>query len=547
MKARDLDLADLMQFREGRVSFHGRRLILHDLHALGQFRRDLIEMMGSDQARRILTRKGFFWGQNDAAAMQSLYAWDSVEEWLKAGPMLVRIAGLSEGEMQIRRLELPAGAIELELVWQNSSEVEQHRNEFGRAEQPVCWALVGYASGYASYCLQRSIYFVETRCQATGAPDCAAVGKDLASWGGEIEPHIAFFHATDIKRRVQELTEQLERQQEELERQREALHAQQEAPSLSPVAVRSPAFQKTLRLAARVAKFDTTVLITGETGTGKEVVARYLHQCSPRAARPLLAVNCSAMPETLLESELFGHCAGAFTGATKNRLGLFEEARGGTVLLDEIGDVPPAMQVKLLRVLQEREVRRVGESHSRPVDVRVISATNQNLEKLVAEGRFREDLFFRLHVVHLRLPPLRERRDDILPLARHFLKRFAERLKVPVPRLAPGCIDVLTRYHWPGNVRELENVLEHAVVMCADGVIGVDALPLGETVRPANVPGIGMARPLEEVAREHIEGVLQLTGGNRSEAARILKIGEATLYRRLQRMAPPETSRQDPA
>jgi DNA-binding NtrC family response regulator/predicted hydrocarbon binding protein len=537
VKASDLNLAELMQFSEGRVAFHGRRLILHDLHALGQFRRDLIEMMGHEQAQRILTRKGYFWGQSDAAALQQLFEWDNAEEWLKAGQMLSRIAGLCESELRVRQLDSASGAVDLEVIWRNSSEVEQHLKEFGRSEYPICWVLAGYASGYASYCLGRSVYYIETHCQANGAPCCVAIGKDLASWGKQIEPHLAFFHAADIQRRVRDLTDQLERQQIELTRQRAELEKETNVPVLSPVVVRSAAFRRTLELANRVAKFDTTVLISGETGAGKEVVARYIHQASPRAHRPMLAINCSAMPETLLESELFGHRAGAFTGATRNQLGLFEEANGGTVFLDEIGDVPPAMQVKLLRVLQEREVRRVGESYSRPVDVRVISATNQDLESQVAEGRFREDLFFRLHVVHLRIPPLRERREDILPLARHFLKRFAERLKLSELRLAPDCVDALTRYPWPGNVRELENTLEHAVVMCSEGIITADLLPLSDPGRVAERHGITAARSLASVEREHIKAVLQLTGGNRGETARILEIGEATLYRRLRQMS----------
>lgn len=536
MKATDLNLAELMQFREGRVAFHGRRLILHDLHALGQFRRDLIEMVGGEHAQRILTRKGFFWGQSDAAAMRQLFQWDSPQEWLKAGQMLSRIAGLCEGELRIRHLDLEVGTVDLEVVWRNSSEVEQHLNEFGRSAYPVCWVLVGYASGYASYCLGRSVYFVETHCQVDGAPGCVAVGKDPVSWGKEIEPHLAFFQAADIQRRVGELTAQIERQEQELARQRASLEVQTPPPGISPVEVRSPAFRRTLELAARVARFDTTVLITGETGTGKEVLARYIHQCSPRAARPMLAINCSAMPEPLLESELFGHRAGAFTGATRTQLGLFETAHEGTVFLDEIGDISPAMQVKLLRVLQEREVRRVGESHARPVDVRVISATNQDLERLVAQGRFREDLYFRLHVVHLRLPPLRERREDILPLARYFLARFRQRLKLPELRLAPSGVDALTSHAWPGNVRELENALEHATVMCPDGVVTGELLPLRRATGKRQSAGSPLRRSLEEIELDHIQAVLEATHGNRVEAARILGIGEATLYRRLRRL-----------
>ncbi len=545
MKAKDLNLAELMQFTQGRVELHGRRMILHDLQSLGQFRRDLIEMMGLEQAQRILTRKGFFWGQTDAATMQRLYQWDDTEEWLKAGTMLTRLTGLCEGKMHIRTLDLASGRVDLEMVWRNSSEFEQHLSELGPAPEPICWALVGYASGYASYCVGRSVYFLETQCQATGAACCVTLGKDLASWGPEIQPYLSFFHAADIQKRVRELTEQIEKQQRELERNRRELAGAKRAPEITPVEVRSPAFQKTLELAARVAKFDTTVLVTGETGAGKEVIARYLHQCSPRAGKPMLAINCSAMPETLLESELFGHRAGAFTGATRNHLGLFEEADGGTVFLDEIGDISAAMQVKLLRVLQEREVKRIGESHARAIDVRVISATNQHLERLVAEGRFREDLFYRLNVVQIEIPPLRDRREDILPLARHFLKRCALRLKLPDLRLAPACVDVLLQHPWPGNVRQLENVIEQAAVLCPGGVITPEHLPLArDRGRIESGEGATSAyRSLEDVELDHIRRVLELTGGNRTETAKILQIGEATLYRKLRQIEQRERGR----
>jgi two-component system, NtrC family, response regulator HydG len=536
LKAADLNLAELMEFANGRVSFHGRRLILHDLHALGQFRRDLIEMVGEEQAHRILTRKGFFWGQSDAAAMERLYRWDNKEEWIKAAAMLSRITGLSEAEMQLRHLDTDTGRIEVEAVWRNSSEVEQHLNEMGRSSYPICWVLVGYASGYVSFCLGRPVYFVETQCQAADGVCCLAVGKDAESWGVGFESHLSFFHAADIKQRVQDLTEELARKEKELERQKRELERKTRVAGSPWVEARSPAYQRTLELASRVAKFDTTVLITGETGSGKEVLARYLHRYSSRADRPMLAINCSALPENLLESELFGHRAGAFTGATQNHAGLFEAAGGGTVFLDEIGDVSPAMQVKLLRVLQEREVKRVGESQTRPVDVRVISATNQDLERLVAEGKFREDLFFRLHVVHIRVPALRDRRDDILPLARQFLKDIGRRLKLPALRLDPACVDVLTHHSWPGNVRELQNALEHAAVMCHGHVLTPDLLPLRDVAARAQPLTDPRTQSLHELELEHIRRVLESTQGNRTQAAKILGIGEATLYRKLRNL-----------
>jgi DNA-binding NtrC family response regulator/predicted hydrocarbon binding protein len=536
MKAADLNLAELVEFSQGRVALHGRRLILHDVQALGLFRKDLIEMLGDEQAQRILTRKGYFWGQTDAAMMQHMFHWDSPQEWLKAAEMLLKIDGWAEAEMQIRHLDVALGKIEIEMLWRNSTEVEQHITILGRSPYPICWALVGYASGYATYCLGKPVYFVEMQCQAAGSPCCIGRGKDQESWGPEIEPYLSFFQAADLQKKVLELSDQINRQQDELVRHRQELAAQASQPGLMPVEVRSPVFLRTLELATRVSKFDTTVLITGETGSGKEILARYIHQNSSRANRPMLAINCSALPETLLESELFGFRAGAFTGATRNHAGLFEEASGGTLFLDEIGDITPAMQVKLLRVLQEREIRRVGESHSRPVDVRVISATNQNLEKLVAEGRFREDLFYRLHVVNIRIPPLRERRDDILPLARYFLKNCSSRLHLQDLRMAPACVDLLLNYPWPGNVRELENAIEHAAVMCGGKVIAPDILPIAKTQAAVEVRSASPYRSLAEIETDHIRQVLKLTGGNRSETARILKIGEATLYRKLKQM-----------
>lgn len=541
VKADDLNLAELMEFRDGHVSFHGRRLILHDLQALGQFRRDLIEMMGIEQAQRIQTRKGFFWGQSDAAAMQRLFQWDSPEEWLRAGVTLGRIAGLWEASLVIKQLDLERGRVDLRMTWRNSAEVAQHLAELGQASAPVCWALAGYASGYASYVLGKSVYFMETQCEAAGAAACEVIGKDIESWGPEAEPRLSCFHAADIRRRVSELEAEIERQQRELARQRREIEHQ---PLVGAVAIeaRSIEFKRTLELAARVAKFDTTVLITGETGSGKEVLARYLHESSPRSTQPWLAINCSALPENLLESELFGHRAGAFTGAARAHSGLFEEANGGTLFLDEIGDVSPAMQVKLLRVLQEREVRRVGESKSRRVNVRVISATNQDLPALINQGRFREDLYYRLNVVHIRVPPLRERRDDILPLARRILATCAERLGLARLRLAPACVDALLHHPWPGNVRELENALEHAAVMSGDGTITPELLPL--VARPVST-GSGVISPertLAEVERAHIQAILECTGGNRAQAARILGIGEATLYRHLREHAPERLS-----
>jgi DNA-binding NtrC family response regulator len=304
------------------------------------------------------------------------------------------------------------------------------------------------------------------------------------------------------------------------------------AKAFPSLVARSPAMARLIELALRVARVDSTVLISGESGTGKERVARLVHAASVRSLGPFLAVNCGAIPETLLESELFGHARGAFTGALQDRPGLFEAANGGTLLLDEVGDVSPAMQVKLLRVLQEREVRRVGESASRPIDVRLLAATNRDLAREMAQGRFRMDLFYRLHVVELAVPPLRERREDILPLARVLLVEAAARLGRPVAAISEPAARQLLRYPWPGNVRELENAMERAVILARGSRAEPEDLP-GEVQLTAPAPAAAAVKPLAEVERECILAALAGNAGNQARTARQLGIGISTLYRKL--------------
>ena len=294
---------------------------------------------------------------------------------------------------------------------------------------------------------------------------------------------------------------------------------------------RSPAMRHLLDLALRVARVNSTVLVSGESGTGKERVARLVHQASARAAGPFIAVNCGAITESLLESELFGHARGAFTGAQQERLGLFEAANGGTLLLDEVGEIPMSMQVRLLRVLQEREVRRVGESASRPIDVRILAATNQDLQREIAEGRFRKDLYYRLHVVELAVPPLRQRREDILPLARHLLAAAAARLERTAPGLSARTEEQLLRHAWPGNVRELENAMERAVALAREGRTDLEDLP--GAIRQPPAPPLAPVRSLWAVEKDHILAVLDLNAGNQTRTAEQLGIGSATLYRKL--------------
>ena len=292
--------------------------------------------------------------------------------------------------------------------------------------------------------------------------------------------------------------------------------------------------QDVLDLVERVAPTDATLLIQGESGTGKEVIAKAVHHASARATRPFVAVNCGAVPETLLESELFGYVRGAFTGATVNKIGLFEEATGGTLFLDEIAEMPPALQVKLLRVLQSGEVRRLGATQTATIDVRVVAATHGDLAAMISQGTFREDLFYRLNVIQISLPPLRDRREDIPALAEHFLARSAGKLGREL-RLSAEAVERLLRYPWPGNVRELENAIERAAILARGATVDATDLPphVAAGVQLGPSPTLPRQITLAEMERIHILQTLERFGRNHSGAAEALGIGRTTLWRKL--------------
>jgi two-component system response regulator HydG len=319
------------------------------------------------------------------------------------------------------------------------------------------------------------------------------------------------------------------------------------APGVGGLVGDAPAFRAVLETLRQAAPTSATVLLFGESGTGKELAARLVHDLSPRAAGPFVPINCAAIPEGLLESELFGHEKGAFTGASARKEGRFERANGGTLLLDEVGEMPPAVQVKLLRFLQDGVLERVGGTESIRVDVRVVAATNKDLAAEARAGRFREDLFYRLDVVSVRLPPLRERREDVLALASFFLRRTAERLPKQVTGFTPAAAAALERYPWPGNVRELQHAVERAVILGRGETLDVPDLP--EAIRgaaaspaePGQAPGaaagivIPLGTPMDEVERLVIRRTLEQTRGDKNLAAQILGIAARTIYRKLDR------------
>ena len=331
------------------------------------------------------------------------FPWDSEDDWRAAGARLHTIQGLVRAE--VTRASLSPAAPGAEGIWHDSYEAEQHLLHLGQADEPVCWTLVGFASGYMSCVYGKEVIAIEDRCRGKGDAVCRAVVRSKEEWGPELATHLPFYQKACLDSALTQLTDTSRSKNNSSDPVARCDRSISTTPS--GLVGSSPAMVRTLDLARRVAQVDSTVLITGESGAGKERLARFIHDESARTAGPFLAINCAAVPETLLESELFGHARGSFTGASQDRAGLFEAANGGTLLLDEIGDVPPAMQVKLLRVLQEREVRRVGENRARAINVRVLAATNRDLLADVHGARFRQDLYYRLRVVEITVPSLR--------------------------------------------------------------------------------------------------------------------------------------------
>ena len=538
MRVEDLHHKEILELdpEGGVIRFAGQRALLLDAVAMGILRQYLVANFGLTAARAVLTQFGFAHGWRMAEAMKKEFVWASDDEWRRAGPRIHTLGGLFRTQPGSEDPLTKKGAMLLA-----SYEAEQHLLHFGRSDSPVCWTICGLMSGYISRTTGREIYVLEDRCLGEGHAACHFLGRTREEWGKERAEDLAFFDSGRLRDCLDvslgRVMETLKAAEEKLRAHKQVLvRLVRDADEPLGIIAKSPQMRRVVELARRVAKVDATVLITGESGVGKERVARLVHEESTRASGPFIAVNCGAITETLIESELFGHKRGAFTDASSDRQGLFETANHGTLLLDEIGEISPGMQVKLLRVLQEQEIRRVGESKSRPVDVRILAATNRDLAHGVADGAFRQDLYYRLKVVELAVPPLRDRKDDILPLARVLLADAAVRMGRKIVGLASNTVDQLLRYDWPGNVRELENAMERAVALARGSRVNLDDLP--EEIRqafPKPVVNGETVQPLREVEKEYILAVLDLNGGNQTRTAEQLGIGSATLYRKLKK------------
>jgi DNA-binding NtrC family response regulator len=536
MRVDDLDHKELLELdpEGGLIRFAGQRALLLDAVAMGLLRKYLVENFGLTAARTVLTQFGFAHGWRMAEALRADFKWDSDEDWQQAGIRIHTLGGLFRVE--------PANGNPLSkdgVMLVASYEAEQHLLHFGRCDETVCWTLCGLTSGYLSRTAGKEIFVLEDRCMAKGDVACHLFGRPRDEWSGDRAEELRFYETKDLVEclgiSLQRVMGTLKAAEKKLRLHRRVLiGTKTDLSAPLGIVAKSPPMRQVVDLACRVAEVDSTAIISGESGTGKERIARLIHNRSTRAAGPFVAVNCGAITETLLESELFGHARGSFTGATSDRPGLFEAANGGTLLLDEIGEISVGMQVKLLRVLQEREIRRVGENKNRRVDVRVVASTNRDLSQRVAAGAFRQDLYYRLKVVELRVPPLRERRDDILPLARILLVEAVTRMKRKMSGFTPQAVDQLLRYEWPGNVRELENAVERAVALASGDRVDAEDLP--EEIRqafPQPVAMVGHVRPLGDVEKEYIVAALACNDGNQTRTAVQLRIGAATLYRKL--------------
>lgn len=543
----DGDLRQLLRFdpNSGAIWLGERRMLLLHTASLSELRRDLISSVGTEHARRLLTRMGYSSGVHDASFAARTRGQRSLEEMFMVGPQLHMLEGAARVTPLHMKINKASGHYEGEFRWADSWEAHAHRLAYGVVDEPACWTLLGYASGYTSAFMGKLILFKETECLACGHDHCRIVGKPIEEWP-DGEAYRPYFEAHSLLDRMDALSQQVEALKTTLE----------PAKAGGMLVGTSPAFQRAHHLMMRAAGTQVTVLLSGETGVGKERFARSLHLHSERATGPFIAVNCAALPAELIEAELFGVEKGAYTGAHAARAGRFERADGGTLFLDEVGDMPLAAQAKLLRVLQEGEIERLGAETPRKVHVRLVTATNVDLETAVAQGRFRRDLLYRLNVYPIRIPPLRERTADIEPLTRHLLARFMALHNKRLSGISERALQALLHHDWPGNVRELENLVERGVILASQGgtvemehlfpnlsqsqLAGVDRLGRLANVPPADKQALierilGSGLPLEELEADVLAQAVERCGGKLSGAARLLGITRPQLAYRLKR------------
>ncbi|MEN9985632.1 MAG: hypothetical protein RI925_1134 [Pseudomonadota bacterium] len=453
------DLRELVRFscETGHIWLAESRMLMLHASAMALLRRELIQQVGPELARNLLTRVGYQSGMNDAEIARKIRGSANPQDAFVVGPQLHMLEGSVKVIPVRMAFDQAAGQFDGEFLWEGSWEADAHVRDFGHTDDPMCWMQIGYASGYTSAFMGQFILFKEVECAAAGRSHCRIVGKPLAEWE-DAEDYRHFFAQDSIQTQLQALQHQVE-----------VLRRSAQHPPCDGMIGSATNFRHACHLIHRAAASAVTVLLQGETGVGKERFARLLHKQSPRREQPFIAVNCAAIPENLIESELFGVEKGAYTGAQHTRMGRFERADGGTLFLDEIGELPLAAQAKLLRVLQEGEIERLGDQKVRKINVRLVAASHVDLKQAVADGRFRADLYYRIHVYPVVIPPLRERRSDIPLLAEAIIERLTALHEKPVCGITDKALRALQAQAWPGNVRELENTLELGLILADPG------------------------------------------------------------------------------
>jgi len=556
---------------EARIWLEDRRMLLLDALALGALRNEIIELLGIEGARGVFTRAGYFIGSRDAELAWKIKGENTPQDVLSVGPFLHALTGFVKPIPVRTNIDIAAGVCDCEFVWKHSIEGQigvQHTGEV------ACWMAVGHASGFLSGVLGRRILVREIECEANGGSRCYAVAKPVEEWP-DAQEDLRYFTLSHDAHETCGKTEHVHASVA-------AVHMTTSgAPKLHPphpeIVGGSAALTSVLHKVRRVASTNTSVLLLGESGVGKSLIAREIHQCSPRSGKPLVEVNCAAIPEQLIESELFGVERGAFSGATESRPGRFQAADGGSLFLDEIGTLSLTAQGKLLRVLQTGELERLGSNRTAKVNVRVLAATNVNLYAEVKAGRFREDLFYRLNVFPIPIPPLRERRDDIPALLDWCISRLGAYHGRKISGVTARALQTILHYDWPGNIREFENVIERGLILAEDEealdlkhlfssnfnldikhMLGVSSMG---TVHERNIAAdtsfAATAPPLEkmslkdwamrtvqngeadlmEIQSTLIEAALDASKGNISKAAPLLGLTRAQLDYRLKKTA----------
>lgn len=549
------DLAKRLRFapQQGRIWLDDQRMMLMHISSLGALRQELIESLGKETARGLITRIGYQAGTHDAAMARKVRAGFNTYDDFLAGPQLVSLEGIVHCEPIALDIDVGRGHYFGDFYLIDSSEAEAHIASYGIGNDAVCWMLIGYACGYTSAFMGRPILWREIECRGMGHAKCRVIGKPVEEWD-DPQDDLRFLQIGDFVKWSLEPQTMLPATSRIAER-----IARAPENSFGVVGI-SAGFNTVCHMVNKVAPTEATVLFLGESGVGKEVFANNLHRLSKRADKPFVAVNCASIPEHLMESELFGVERGGYTGATSSRPGRFERADGGTLFLDEIGTLSYTAQGKLLRALQQGELERVGDTRTRKIDVRVIAATNVNLREAVKAGQFREDLFFRLNVFPILVPPLRERRDDIPLMMNWFLQRLAKKHDKQITGFRERAVDAMFNYDWPGNVRELENMIERAVILAEDGgaldlchlfTTGeeIDASSfilkrsgnialMDEPVETPSAPastGPGARPGLAETEVAMLRAAIAEANGNLSLAARVLGISRPTLAYRLRK------------